>query len=101
MEYFVIADEDTVLGFRYAGVHGKAVRTPDEARAALAEQLAAGRAAVILITDEIAKTISSDVNKLRFESRFPVVVQVPGPAGPLPDRPELMALIREAMGIRL
>jgi len=100
MEYFVLGDEDTVLGFRYAGVAGKAVHSPEEARSALAEQVEAGKAGIILVTDEVANAISGEVNKLRFESRIPIVVQVPGPEGPTPGRPDLLALIREAMGIK-
>jgi len=100
MEYFVIADEDTVLGFRYAGVEGQVVRSADEARAALATHAADGQAAIVIITDEIAHAIEDDVNRLRFESRMPIVVEIPGPAGPRPGRPDLMALIREAMGIQ-
>ena len=99
MEYFVIADEDTVLGFRYAGVDGLAVRTPAEARTALAGQVAAGRAGVIIVTDEVANGIPDEVNELRFKSTSPLIVQVPGPAGPLPDSPDLLLLIREAMGV--
>lgn len=101
MEYFVIADEDTVLGFRYAGVEGQAVRTSDEARTALATQAASGRAGVIILTDDVANTIRDDVNRLRFGSGMPIVVQVPGSSGPAPGRPNLPALIREALGVRL
>lgn len=100
MECFVIADEDTVLGFRYAGVEGQAVRTPDEARAALAEQLEAAQAGLIIVTDDIANALGDEITRLRFKSRVPLVVQIPGPAGPAPDRPELLAVIHEAVGIR-
>jgi len=100
MDYFVIADEDTVLGFRYAGVEGRAVRTPDEARAALAERVSAGDTGIIIVTDEVANALRPEVSQLRFEARTPLVVQVPGPAGPAPDRPDLVALIREALGVR-
>ena len=31
MSFYVIADEDTVLGFRYAGVPGEAARSPPQA----------------------------------------------------------------------
>ncbi len=101
MKYFVIADEDTVLGFRYAGVEGRAVRTPEEARAALAEQVASGLTGIVILTDEIADTIQDEVNRLRFESRTPLIVQIPGPDGPRPGRPDLTAVIREAMGIKV
>ena len=101
MEYFVIGDEDTVLGFRYAGVAGQAVHTPEEARAALAGRVEPGRTGIVILTDEVANTIQDEVNKLRFESRTPLIVQVPGPDGPLPGRPDLLATIREALGIRV
>ncbi len=100
MEYFVIADEDTVLGFRYAGVEGQAVSTPGQAREVLSKQVAAGRAGILIITDQVASAARDQVNQLRFESRAPLVVQIPGPEGPAPDRPDLLALIREAMGIK-
>jgi V/A-type H+-transporting ATPase subunit F len=101
VEYFVIGDEDTVLGFRYAGVRGRAVRTPDEARTALADRIAAGDAGIVIVTDEVAAAIHDDVNRLRFEARIPLVVQVPGPGGPAPGRSDLAAVIREAIGVTL
>ena len=100
MECFVIADEDTVLGFRYAGVEGRSVRTPEEARTALAERVEAARAGLIITTDEIARALSDEIQRLRFQSHAPLIVQVPGPGGPEADRPDLMGLIREAVGIR-
>ncbi len=101
MEYFVIADEDTVLGFRYAGIEGRVVRTPEEARDALSEQVRAGRAGIVIMTEEIAEAIRSDVNALRFESGIPIVVEIPGPDGPAAGRRELEAVIREAVGVRV
>jgi V/A-type H+-transporting ATPase subunit F len=101
MQYFVIADEDTVLGFRFAGVRGRAVTSAAEARAALAEQVEAGDVGVIILTDEVAQTIEDEVNRMRFESTMPLVVQIPGPTGPAENRPDLTALIREAMGVRV
>ncbi|MFW6107824.1 MAG: V-type ATP synthase subunit F [bacterium] len=100
MEYFVIGDEDTVLGFRYAGVEGRVVGSADEARSVL-EERAAGEPGIVIITEDVAEVIRDTVNRVRFESAMPVIVEVPGPAGPAPDRPELIGLIREALGIRV
>ena len=101
MEYFVIGDEETVLGFRYAGVEGTIVRTSDDARTALAERVAARRTGIIILTDEVAGAIHDEVNRLRFEEPGPLVVQIPGPDGPMPERPDLPAMIQEALGIRI
>ncbi|MBE3071090.1 MAG: ATP synthase subunit F, partial [Planctomycetes bacterium] len=40
MKFFCIADEDTVRGFRLAGIEGRAVETPREAADALARAAA-------------------------------------------------------------
>ena len=101
MRYVVIADEETVLGFRYAGVEGRVVHTPEEARAALAEQVESRDAGIVIVTDEIAETIQDEVTRLRLEARTPLVVQVPGPDGPRAGRPDLLAMMREALGIRI
>jgi V/A-type H+/Na+-transporting ATPase subunit F len=101
VEYFVIGDEDTVLGFRYAGVAGAVVTNPDEARDALAEQIAAQHAGVIIVTDEIANSIKKEVTDMQMKSRFPLIVQIPGPGGPAEDRPDMMSMIRESMGIKI
>jgi len=101
VEYFVLGDEDTVLGFRYAGVPGHVVRTPEEARAALAEQVEAGRAGVIIVTEDVERMIRLEVDRLRFGSGPPIVVSVPGPGGPARERRDLLAVIREALGIKV
>jgi V/A-type H+/Na+-transporting ATPase subunit F len=100
LDYFVIADEDTVTGFRFAGVAGCVVHTPEAAREALAERVAQG-GGIVILTDEIAETIADEVNALRFAASGPLLVQIPGPNGPEADRPDLEAIIREAMGVRL
>ena len=101
MRYHVIGDEDTVLGFRYAGVSGEIVRTAEDARAALERAARLGDVAILIITDTIADSVRGEVNRLRFDFELPLVVEVPGPGGPSPRRKHLLALIREAVGIRV
>jgi vacuolar-type H+-ATPase subunit F/Vma7 len=76
------------------------VANAEEARDALAERVAARDVGVIIVTDQVAATIEDEVNALRFESHTPLIVQIPGPDGPAENRPDLPALIREAMGVR-
>ncbi|HUU43549.1 MAG TPA: V-type ATP synthase subunit F [Planctomycetota bacterium] len=101
MSYYVIADEDTVLGFRYAGVPGEVVDSAAGAREAFLRACETGRHDIVILTEEVANSIRDDVNHIRFEVQTPVVVEVPGAAGPRPDRPDLLHLIREAVGLRL
>ena len=101
MSYYCIADEDTVLGFRYAGVPGEVVETPAGARRAFERVCDSGAHEILILTEEVANGIRDAVNHIRFEVQTPIVVEVPGAEGPLPDRPDLLKLVREAVGLRL
>ncbi len=101
MSFYVIADEDTVLGFRYAGIPGEAVESPTAARAALDRACRAGRYDIVIVTEPVADGMRDAMNRIRFEVQEPVVVEVPGPKGPSPTRQDLMKLIQEAVGLKL
>lgn len=101
MSYYVIADEDTVLGFRYAGVSGEMVEGSEQARQVFERVCESGRYEIVILTERVAGSIREVVNRIRFEVQTPVVVEVPGPEGASPDRPDLLELIQEAVGLRL
>ena len=101
MSFYVIADEDTVLGFRYAGVPGEAVETPVAAREAFDRVCRSHSYDIVILTEGVADGIRDVVNRVRFEVQEPVVVEVPGPQGPSPARQDLMKLIQEAVGLRV
>jgi V/A-type H+-transporting ATPase subunit F len=101
VSYYVIADEDTVLGFRYGGVPGAVVSTPEQALVAFDLVCREGQHNVVILTDEVANGIRERVNYIRFSAQQTVVVEIPGPSGPQPGRPDLLKLIQEAVGLRL
>ena len=101
MDFYVVADEDTVQGFRYAGIRGVAVRNAQEAAAELA-RLGSARADLIIITTErIAEGVRGEVDAMRFGDELPLIVEIPGPEGPSEAAPSLLRMIREAVGIKL
>jgi V/A-type H+-transporting ATPase subunit F len=99
--FYCIADEDTVRGFRLAGVPGRAVATPQEAAAALAHAAARLEVSIVILTDIVAADIRQDVDRIRLELDRPLIVEIPGPEGPMPGRKTLRQLVQEAVGIRL
>ena len=101
MAFYCIADEDTVRGFRLAGVPGRAVTTPQEAAAALAHAAARPEVSIVILTDIVAADIRQDVDRIRLELDRPLIVEIPGPEGPMPGRKTLRQLVQEAVGIRL
>jgi len=98
-DLYVIGDADTVVGFGYAGVRGTVAETAEEAQQAFDTALHEGRVRILIITESAAAMIRDAVDHVRFHVDLPVVVEVPGPEGPHPDRRTLMELIRQAIGI--
>ena len=98
--YFVIADEDTVLGFRAAGLPGRAVATAADAARAI-EYARERDVGILILTEEVADMARQEVAAMRFSKEPPMVVEVPGAEGPLPGRRSLSTVIREAVGIRV
>ena len=100
MRYYVIGDSDTVLGFAYAGVKGEVAPDAAAARSALLRVVNEEPETILIITDAIAESIRDDVNQIRFDLTLPLVVEIPGPDGPI-EKPNLLKLIQEAVGIRV
>ena len=101
MRYFIIGDEDTVLGFSLAGVSGKAVRTAEQAHEVFRECLADGNRAIIIMTERTAQMIREEVDHYVFNADFPLIVEIPDREGPMPDRPTLRETVNQAIGINL
>ena len=77
------------------------VENAGEAADAFADACADMSVKVVILEDNVAESIHDEVNRVRFDLARPVVVEVPGPDGPNPSRPDLLKLIREAVGIKL
>ena len=101
MRFYSIADEDTVRGFRLAAVEGRAVATREEAAAALAAALLRKELDILIITDVVAAGIRDQVYAVRSQRTRPLIVEIPGPDGPMPGRKTLRQFVQEAVGIRL
>ncbi len=99
MEYYVIGDEDTVLGFSLVGVLGTACHNEMEAKNAWESVLENKNYGIIVITEDVADLIRSTVDKFLFTESFPLVVEIPA-KGEKSSR-DLRALVNEAIGVSL
>lgn len=98
MEYFVIGDEDTVLGFALAGVQGLKASTAAEARLAWDKALEDRSNGVIIITSSAADLIRDTVDSYLFSESFPLVVEIPSKGQKSVD---LRELVNEAIGVSI
>jgi V/A-type H+/Na+-transporting ATPase subunit F len=101
VKFYCIGDEDTVRGFRLAGIEGYVVSNAQEAETALATVVRRRNAGVVIITDAIAAEIRPQVDAVRLDCERPLLVEIPGPQGPVAGRKTLRQLVQEAVGIRI
>ena len=100
MQYHVIGDEDTVLGFALAGVEGTEVSTAGEAEAAFDKVLSAD-AGIVIITEDVADMIRSRVDAYLVGEDLPLLLEIPGPEGRKADRPSVRDMVNQAIGMNL
>ena len=101
MRYFVIGDEDTVLGFQLAGVEGEAVENPDEAERAFDKALENHDYGIVIITERIAELIREHVDRFIFTEAFPLILEIPDRVGKIEGRLDLRQMVNRAIGINL
>ena len=101
MKLLVIGNQDAVWGFALAGVRGQIVTTAEELDRALDAALADKEVGIVLVTEDVADLNRRRVDMLRVHSSVPLVVEIPGPEGPRPDRPSLSEVIRRTIGVRI
>ncbi|MDC7244106.1 MAG: V-type ATP synthase subunit F [Pleomorphochaeta sp.] len=99
MRYFVIGDEDTVLGFSLVGVSGIQATNASQAKKAWDKALSDKENGIIIITEPVANMIRTTVDKYLFSEMFPLVVVISGPDGQ--KGKDLRVLVNEAIGVSL
>lgn len=99
MEYFVIGDDDTVLGFSLVGVSGIAVHDRNEAINAWNKTLENKAYGIIIITEDVSSMIRDNVDKYLFSRSFPLVVEIPGVDNK--SSRDLRSLVNQAIGVSI
>ena len=99
MRFYCIADEETVRGFRLAGIGAQVAATPEQAMAAINDAASRPDCGVIIITDSVAAWVQPQVEMIRLEHDRPLIVEIPGPEGPSSGRKSLRELVQEAVGV--
>ena len=99
MEYFVIGDEDTRLGFSLVGLAGATANTTEEAREAWNKAIENNKYGIIIITEKVSAMIRDIVDQYLFQQSFPLVVEIP--ARGEKSSKDLRTLVNEAIGVSI
>ena len=101
MRYFIIGDEDSVLGFGMVGVDGRVAETAADAESAFRAALELKDVGIVVITERAAELIRPILEPYLLSRRFPLVVEIPDRQGPLPKRRSIRDMVTAAIGIKL
>jgi V/A-type H+-transporting ATPase subunit F len=101
MRYYIIGDEDAVLGFGLVGVEGTAVQGVDQAREVMKTVLEQSDIGIVIITERVADLIRPQVDRFIFTRSFPLIVEIPDRQGPLAGKPGIREMVNQAIGIKL
>lgn len=99
--FHIIGDQDTVLGYGFAGVTGDVVNTPEEARKAFLRQTGRGEAGVLLLTEAVESMLAEEVRVHRLSAQPPYLAVVQGIWATPGKRRTLESMIAEAVGVRI
>ena len=115
MDYFFLGDSELVTAFNFIGIEGASVfnaeqavmlfahitgTVNDDATAALSLP-APGNLKVLIMTEEVANWLGALLVNWQLECRYPLIVEIPGIMGHMPDRKTLVDSIREAIGLHV
>ncbi|MBN1561768.1 V-type ATP synthase subunit F [candidate division KSB1 bacterium] len=101
MKYFVIGDEDTVLGFGLVGVKGFAVKNAAEAENSFKEALKDNEIGIIIITERTAELIRPLVDAYLFTYTFPLIIEIQDRTGRMEGKPGIRQMVNQAIGVKI
>ncbi|MCL1817388.1 MAG: ATPase V [Spirochaetaceae bacterium] len=99
MDFFVLGEEEIIIGFDVVGIQGRVVAAREEALAGFHDAVALPGLKALIITEEAASFIEEEITAWNLSGRFPLVVEIPGIQGRMEGKKSLMQSIREAVGI--
>lgn len=97
---YVLGDLHTVSAFRLAGVEGRSA-DPDNAAAGLETLALRPDAAIVLITNDLARNLRERIIEINLKRPKPVILEIPGIDDELGFRRSAVGYISEALGIAL
>ncbi|MGC9356389.1 MAG: V-type ATP synthase subunit F [Anaerolineae bacterium] len=101
MKLSVIGNQAAIWGFALAGVRGHVATDIESLHAAIDDALADASVGIVLVTEDVVDLDREWLEHLMVTRDTPLIVEIPGPEGPSPDRPPLSEVIRRTIGVKI
>ena len=101
MKYYIIGDEDAVLGFGMVGVRGQAAGDAEDAKKAFSRAISDNEVGIIIITERIAGLIRSTIDRFLYKENFPLIVEIPDRKGSVSERMGIKQIVTATIGVKI
>jgi len=98
MTFFCIADKDSSLGFRLAGIETREVASRSDALEALKVALATEESGVLLVTEKAAAFLRQELDNLMYKNQKPLILELPSRGG-APRRRGVGDYLKDLIGV--
>lgn len=100
MDVFILGSSEVVAAFALAGIRGRGVAGRRETLAALDELRGSSDLRLLIVEEESAAGAREELDRWKLDPGAPLVVEVPGFAGPSGEGRSALDVVRRALGIR-
>lgn len=103
MTFFVLGNEDVILGFQFIGIKGKIIDTQENALIEFNKVINEdyGDIGVLLITEKTSMMIEEKIMDWQVSGKYPLIVEIPDLDGHLEGKKSIIETIREAVGLHV
>ena len=101
MKFFLIGDQETVLGFSLAGVEGEVAQSKAEILTILRQIKHRSDIGIIIITERLAERVRPFLKSMLLSKVGPLILEIPDSQGPLDRKNSAEALVVSALGMQI
>jgi vacuolar-type H+-ATPase subunit F/Vma7 len=98
MRVVAVGGKAFVTGFVLSGVSGEYVSSPDEALGKVDRLVKDPQVGLIMVSDEVAKPLLTQLTAMRARRATPLIYEVPGP-GSKKEKVDYRAMLRSILGV--
>lgn len=96
MKIVALGDQETLTALRLAGI-----QDTYETKEEFNEVCNDTTVGLILITEKLARELASQINEIRMQKLFPIIVEIPDKEGPEHKKDRIGQIIKRAVGVEL
>jgi len=100
MDFYVIGDENMVLGLGLVGIPGEVVSSEEDTLRVINESMKK-QIKIILISDRLLEPVRYKVEEIILKRDFPLLLEIPDRQGPVKGKKSIRDLLKSSLGFNI